>query len=62
MQDQLPGVFLNFSPCSTPTVSTTGRSIDHIGFEIKNLEAFTQKLEAEASNWMSPTGRCPSLA
>ncbi len=47
VQDQLPGVFLNFSPSPTPTVGTTGRSIDHIGFEIKNLEAFTKKLEAQ---------------
>src|SRR4030095_15864298 len=47
VQDQLPGVFLNFTPSSTPPAGTTGRSIDHIGFEIKNLEAFTKKLEAE---------------
>ena len=46
VQDQLPGVFLNFTPSPTPTVGTTGRAIDHIGFEIKNLEAFTKKLEA----------------
>src|ERR1700683_1983465 len=44
VQDQLPGVFLNFTPSPTPTVGTTGRAIDHIGFEVKNLEAFTQKL------------------
>ena len=47
VQDQLPGVFLNFTPSPTPTAGTTGRSIDHIGFEIKNLEAFTKKLEAQ---------------
>src|SRR5438132_9047493 len=35
VQDQLPGVALNFSPSPTPTVGTTGRSIDHIGFEIR---------------------------
>jgi catechol 2,3-dioxygenase-like lactoylglutathione lyase family enzyme len=44
--DDLPGVALNFSPSPTPTVGTTGRALDHIGFEIKNLEAFTKKLEA----------------
>src|ERR1700685_2019268 len=47
VQDQLPGVFLNFTPSPTPTVGTTGRSIDHIGFEVKNLAAFTKKLEAQ---------------
>jgi catechol 2,3-dioxygenase-like lactoylglutathione lyase family enzyme len=44
--DDLPGVALNFSPSPTPTVGTTGRALDHIGFEVKNLEAFTKKLEA----------------
>ena len=44
---QLPGVTLSFSPSQTPTVATQGRALDHIGFEIKNLEAFTKKLEAE---------------
>jgi catechol 2,3-dioxygenase-like lactoylglutathione lyase family enzyme len=43
----LPGVTLNFSPSAEPVVGTTGRAIDHIGFEVKNLEAFTKKLEAE---------------
>lgn len=44
---RLPGVTLNFSPAPAPTVGTTGRALDHIGFEIKGLEAFTKKLEAE---------------
>jgi catechol 2,3-dioxygenase-like lactoylglutathione lyase family enzyme len=43
----LPGVTLNFSPSTDPVVGTTGRAIDHIGFEIHNLEAFTKKLEAD---------------
>ena len=30
-----------------PTLGTKGRSIDHIGFEVKNLEAFCKKLEAD---------------
>ena len=47
VQDQLPGVMLNFTPSPTPTVGTTGRAIDHIGFEIKGLEAFVKKLEAD---------------
>jgi catechol 2,3-dioxygenase-like lactoylglutathione lyase family enzyme len=45
--DQLPGVILSFSPSATPVVPTQGRALDHIGFEIKNLEAFTKKLEAD---------------
>jgi catechol 2,3-dioxygenase-like lactoylglutathione lyase family enzyme len=41
----LPGVALNFSPSPTPVVGTTGRAVDHIGFEVKNLEAFCKKLQ-----------------
>jgi catechol 2,3-dioxygenase-like lactoylglutathione lyase family enzyme len=44
---QLPGVTLSFSPSPTPTVATQGRALDHIGFEVENLEAFTKKLEAD---------------
>jgi catechol 2,3-dioxygenase-like lactoylglutathione lyase family enzyme len=43
----LPGVILSFSPSPTPTVPTQGRALDHIGFEVKNLEAFTKKLTAD---------------
>jgi catechol 2,3-dioxygenase-like lactoylglutathione lyase family enzyme len=44
---QLPGVTLNFTRSPTPTEGTQGRALDHIGFEIENLEAFTKKLEAD---------------
>jgi catechol 2,3-dioxygenase-like lactoylglutathione lyase family enzyme len=47
MTAQLPGVTLSFSPSQTPVVATQGRALDHIGFEVKNLEAFTKKLEAD---------------
>ena len=43
----LPGVLLNFSPSPDPVEGTRGRAIDHIGFEVKNLEAFLKKLEAD---------------
>jgi catechol 2,3-dioxygenase-like lactoylglutathione lyase family enzyme len=42
----LPGVALNFSSSPEPVIGTTGRSIEHIGFEVKDLEAFCKKLEA----------------
>src|SRR5256885_1601553 len=61
VQDQLPGVFLNFTPSPMPTVGTTGRAIDHIGFEIKNLEAFTKKLEAQGIKLDRPYTRVPQL-
>ena len=39
----LPGVNLSFSGTRTPVVATKGRSLDHIGFDVRNLEAFTKK-------------------
>ena len=42
----LPGVNLTFSSADGPTVKTRGRVLDHIGFDVKNLEAFCKKLEA----------------
>jgi len=61
VQDQLPGVFLNFTPSPTPTVGTTGRAVDHIGFEIKGLEAFTKKLEADGLKLDRPYTKIPEL-
>ena len=42
----MPGVNVSFSGTRTPVVGTKGRSLDHIGFEIKNLPAFLKKVEA----------------
>jgi catechol 2,3-dioxygenase-like lactoylglutathione lyase family enzyme len=44
--DDLPGVNLSFSPGTAPPAPTKGRSIDHIGFEVTNLEGFVSGLEA----------------
>lgn len=43
----LPGVGLNFSPSPTPTVGTAGRAVDHIGFEVDDLQAFLRSVEAQ---------------
>ena len=43
----LPGTRLNFTPTTEPVAGTTGRSLDHIGFEVKDLAGFLKKLEAE---------------
>ena len=42
----IPGVNLTFSKTDVPAVTTKGRVLDHIGFDVKNLEAFCEKLEA----------------
>src|SRR4026207_603166 len=36
----LPRAAVNFSPSPDPVVATQGRALDHVGFEVKNLEAF----------------------
>ena len=43
----LPGGGLNFSRSDGPVAATRGRALDHIGFEIRNLEAFCKALEAQ---------------
>jgi catechol 2,3-dioxygenase-like lactoylglutathione lyase family enzyme len=57
----LPGLALNFSPSPTPVVGTKGRSLDHIGFEIKNLEEFCRKLEAMGIKLDVPYRSVPAL-
>jgi catechol 2,3-dioxygenase-like lactoylglutathione lyase family enzyme len=42
----LPGINLNFSDSDRPVAPTRGRMLDHIGFEVVNLEAFCRKLQA----------------
>lgn len=42
----LPGVNLNFLGVPHKLAPTEGRMLDHIGFEIKNLEAFCETLRA----------------
>jgi catechol 2,3-dioxygenase-like lactoylglutathione lyase family enzyme len=38
---------INVIQSAQPTLPTRGRSLDHIGFEVKNLEAFCKRLEGE---------------
>ena len=42
----VPGVNLSFSASEKPVVGTKGRALDHIGFEVKDLEAYCKQLEA----------------
>lgn len=42
----LPGVEMIFSKSATATAPTKGRVLDHIGFEVSDLESFSKKLQA----------------
>jgi catechol 2,3-dioxygenase-like lactoylglutathione lyase family enzyme len=50
----LPGVMLIFSPTETPVTGTKGRALDHIGFEVKDLEDFCKTLEANGVKLDTP--------
>jgi catechol 2,3-dioxygenase-like lactoylglutathione lyase family enzyme len=57
----LPGVNLTFTKSDTPTVPTKGRMLDHIGFEIKDLETFCKKAEASGMKFDVPFTKRPEL-
>ncbi len=57
----LPGVNLTFSKAETKCAPTKGRVLDHIGFEVKNLEAFCKGLEARGIKFDVPYRKVPAL-
>ena len=57
----LPGVNLTFGGTTEPVVGTRGRAIDHIGFEVKNLEAFCKQLEAQGITFDRPYTFIPQI-
>ena len=50
----LPGVNLTYSGSSASLAGTEGRSLDHIGFEVENLEEFCRQLEAKGVEFDVP--------
>jgi catechol 2,3-dioxygenase-like lactoylglutathione lyase family enzyme len=63
----LPGVgyMLNFfrweGDQSVNPVPTMGRAVDHVGFEVKNLEEFCRQLEAKGIKLTAPFRKIPAL-
>ena len=54
----LPGVNLSWKPAEKAPVASKGRSVDHIGFEVKDIRAACSKAEAAgATVEMQPTAR-----
>ena len=54
----LPGVNLSWKPADKPTLPSKGRVMDHIGFEVKDINGFAKKaVEAGATIQMQPTKR-----
>jgi catechol 2,3-dioxygenase-like lactoylglutathione lyase family enzyme len=58
---ELPGTSLRFRPATSVTLGTKGTGIDHIGFEVKDLEAFCKKAEANGIKFDLPFTKRPDL-
>lgn len=56
----LPAINLSFSKAPAALPGTKGRSLDHIGFEVKGLEAFLKKLEASGVKLDMPYRQLPN--
>jgi catechol 2,3-dioxygenase-like lactoylglutathione lyase family enzyme len=56
----LPGMTMNFLGQPAARAPTRGRTLDHIGFEVKGLEAFCRRLEARGVKFDMPFTRRPS--
>jgi catechol 2,3-dioxygenase-like lactoylglutathione lyase family enzyme len=59
----LPGVgymlnYFSWLP-DEPLVGTAGRAVDHVGFEVRNLEAFCKELEAKGVELTVPYRQIP---
>jgi catechol 2,3-dioxygenase-like lactoylglutathione lyase family enzyme len=53
----LPGMNLNFSAADADRAPSSGHSLDHIGFEIDNLETFCERLAAAGVEFDQPYRR-----
>ena len=60
LEDSIPGVLLRFNKdVSQAGVATKGRAIDHIGFDVANLDEVCQRLEAAGIKLASPERNIP---
>jgi catechol 2,3-dioxygenase-like lactoylglutathione lyase family enzyme len=58
---RIPGMDLSFRKTDKTMSATKGRSLDHIGFEVKGLEAFVKKLQADGVTIDSPYRDVPAI-
>lgn len=57
----VPGMNLSFAGCRTECIATRGRAIDHIGFEIDDLEAFVAAMQAKGVEFQMGYREVPSI-
>ncbi len=53
----LPGAELTFAPAPHPPAPSKGRALDHISFEVRNLEEFCRELEQQGIRFERPFRR-----
>lgn len=57
----VPGMSFSFRKTDAAQAATKGRSLDHIGFEVKGLEAFSKKLAADGVTFEVPFRDVPAI-
>ena len=57
----VPGANLTFAKAPGAVAPTVNRALDHIGFEVRDLEAFCKKLEASGVKFDSPYRKVAQL-
>ena len=60
----VPGAELTLAKSETPQAATKGRAIDHMGFEMKNLDQFVKHLEGNGIHTdaaIRTSGNAPTL-
>jgi catechol 2,3-dioxygenase-like lactoylglutathione lyase family enzyme len=57
--DDLPGANLSFSPGDKPPLPSKGRAIDHIGFEVDDLDAFVRSVTRKGIHVEAPVRQMP---
>lgn len=57
----LPGVNLSWKTAKDAPAPTKGRSLDHIGFEVKDIEALCSKAQAAGAKLEGPPRSIPEL-
>lgn len=57
----VPGMSFSFRKTDAAQAATKGRTLDHIGFEVKDLEAFTKKLAAAGVTFEVPYRDVPGI-
>jgi catechol 2,3-dioxygenase-like lactoylglutathione lyase family enzyme len=58
---KIPGGEVDFLKAKEELAPTKGRTLDHIGFEIKDLEAFCKKLDADGIKFDMPFRDVPAI-